>query len=239
MKEIVSRLLNKYTTHSKLVDIKTQLRDKHWILVNDAANTKVVYLFTGDDNLIISENGIVTRSIWQVTNTFYLIISNTVNEYLYRIDFLDDKFLRFALDGTDSTMIFVNEPYFGLLQEQAVGKILESIYSSNSLEAQSVKQINYSDVSFVPSEFPELITCVANLKEQIKDYSTANSIGIIIDYAKNHSLKSHYINSNERLCKAVVNGVIDIAYIEYLFDKTKDNFEFQTALIQYLESCLD
>jgi hypothetical protein len=87
---------------------------------------------------------------------------------------------------------------------------------------------------FNPNDYPLLQDEVKVIKSKLNDYPTINSIEIIISFAKDHSLKAEWVNTNQRLTDGLRNHAIRLDEIEQLFSRSRSNLAFQNELKEYL-----
>ena len=87
---------------------------------------------------------------------------------------------------------------------------------------------------FNPSDYPELITDLRQIKAIIERIDKEYSQEIIISFCKEHSIKSIWGNANPELTKLVVSKKIPIGLIEQLFRLNRNNQIFIEDLEKYL-----
>lgn len=96
---------------SKLVDVSL-LIEKSWFFLNDfSTDTKVIYLFSHDNELLISKNGVVSIGKWKsvVHSTSSLLLTIDSNIIFYNIIFLNFEYLILQQDGTSKYLFFAKQ----------------------------------------------------------------------------------------------------------------------------------
>jgi len=121
----------------KLDDLK-KLTNQHWVVVDDIANSKNIYIFRTNNELLISQNGKVEKAKWEYLGNNSLLIDKKEESYLFKHGFLDENVLALKVDSKDEYAFLVNEnKYDGELNsvskiaEFLTNKYLEPIISNN------------------------------------------------------------------------------------------------------------
>src|SRR5690606_22744832 len=99
MKTFISNIIPKINEYSKKLNVLTNFVDKYWILLNEEDNTKLVYIFRGNNELLISLNGIVNKGKWEYLGKDSLLIEKENQTFLFRHGFLDDNIFVLKVDG--------------------------------------------------------------------------------------------------------------------------------------------
>ena len=101
MKTYLLDVLNRYKRFSEILDVKTILCNKSWLIFNDSGE-KEVYIFQEDGSLIISFAGKVTHATWQyLPVNKSLIIDSNEDAYMLHPAFVDENLFVLQQDGTD------------------------------------------------------------------------------------------------------------------------------------------
>jgi predicted Zn-ribbon and HTH transcriptional regulator len=74
--------------------------------------TKRVYIFRTNNQLLISENGIVEKGTWEYLGNQSLLIDTCEGSYLLKHGFFDQNIIALKLDSTNNYAFFVNENKF-------------------------------------------------------------------------------------------------------------------------------
>ncbi|WP_461099069.1 hypothetical protein [Telluribacter humicola] len=126
--------------YSQQLDNMTLLADQQWVMLNKENNSRVVYIFRKNGQLIISNNGKVDKANWEFLGNNTLLVDQGKESYLYKHGFFDETVLVLKVDGMDDYVVFVNEVKF----DKGV-KSLESI--ATSLENKYIKKNVNNDIS--------------------------------------------------------------------------------------------
>ncbi len=112
MKELLKSILGKIKD-SGIAKIDTSyLKDNSWFYITEEVfQKKIVYIFRTNGQLLISENGDVTKAKWEnlihSTNSMLLDINDTTT--LYNIIYLTPEYLVLQKDGKEETMVFIKQ----------------------------------------------------------------------------------------------------------------------------------
>ena len=152
MRTFIADIIPKIQRFSQRLDDLTKLTDQHWVLLEDIAQTKRVFIFRANKELIISNNGIVEKSSWEFLGNQCLLLDTKVESYLLKHGFFDENVMALKLDSTESYAFFVNETrYQGELNNiEDVLKFLENKYlrnkgNSSGLDSRQKRTINENE----------------------------------------------------------------------------------------------
>jgi len=109
MKTYVADIIPRVQRFSKKLDSKALLMNQHWVMVDDADNSKTVYIFHAKNVLLLSRNGIVEKATWEMIDPHTVLITTDKVNYLFKHGFLDERVLAFMLDGKTEYALFVND----------------------------------------------------------------------------------------------------------------------------------
>jgi len=109
MKTFFSDVIPKIQQFSKKLDDITTLQNQNWVSINELANLKTVYIFRESGQLLISENGLISKASWEYINSKTIMIDNGNESLLLNHGFLDEYVLALKLDGSDGYAFFINE----------------------------------------------------------------------------------------------------------------------------------
>lgn len=139
MKTYLLDLIPKLRKYSKQLDDTTILTNKHWVLLGEDGN-KTVYIFRKINNqLLISQNGLIEKANWEHIGNGSIMIDLKGNSYLFKHGFIDDAVLALKLDGTNEYALFINEIVYEKHLNSLV-KILSFLEDTylNNLKANSI-----------------------------------------------------------------------------------------------------
>ncbi|MBF8963903.1 hypothetical protein I0P70_11645 [Pontibacter sp. FD36] len=109
MKTFISDLIPKIQRYSQQLDNLTLLTNQHWVVVDDNNDTKHVYIFRSNNELLISQNGRVEKAKWEYLGHDTLLIDRKDESYLFRHGFFDENVLALKTDGNSEYAFLVNE----------------------------------------------------------------------------------------------------------------------------------
>ncbi|MDF9829757.1 hypothetical protein [Parabacteroides sp. PF5-6] len=111
MKYYLLSILDRIKQYSKQLDAEAILYNKKWIVFNDTGD-KQVFIFRPDKELVISHNGEVTRSKWELLPDGTMIIDIKEQSYLLNPSFVDGQFLALNLDGHNDSILMLESTLF-------------------------------------------------------------------------------------------------------------------------------
>ena len=94
---------------SEKLNVKSTLCERSWCVFNDQG-VKILYIFQDNGTLIISKNGIATKSHWEyIKANKTLLIEDSAQSFLFHPAFLDDTIFALQQDGTEKYLFMINE----------------------------------------------------------------------------------------------------------------------------------
>ncbi|MCU7550409.1 hypothetical protein OCK74_14910 [Chitinophagaceae bacterium LB-8] len=154
MKTYVADIIPKIQRFSQKLDDLTKLMNQHWVSIGDINQSKCVYIFRPNNQLLISENGIVQKGSWEYLGSQSLLFETKHESYLLKHGFFDENVIALKLDSTDHYAFFVNETKYHseLNNINDILKFLETKYiiskkAGNNLGTTEKQTIN-EDVKF-------------------------------------------------------------------------------------------
>lgn len=109
MRTFFADIIPKIQRFSQRLDDLTKLTNQHWVSISDIAQNKKVFIFRQNNQLLISENGIVEKGSWEYLGNQSLLIDTKNESYLLKHGFFDEHVIALKLDSTDNYAFFVNE----------------------------------------------------------------------------------------------------------------------------------
>lgn len=170
MKYFILDIIPKIQSFSRKLDEVALLTNQNWVSVNEIKNSKTVFIFRSNQNLLISENGKIEKgATWEYIGNNSLIIDRKDESYLFKHGFLDETILAMKVDGLNEYAVFVNETKYGkeINDINDLINFLEAKYlnSNSNLSGNSnskyhtldnrlgsVKLIDGGDLIFYPTE---------------------------------------------------------------------------------------
>lgn len=110
MKSYILDIIPKIQRFSRKLDDNSSLIGQHWVLFDDSLDeTKTVFIFRPQNELIIAKNGIIEKSKWENIGNDSIVIETKENSVLLKHGFLDEKILALRRDSYNDYSIFINE----------------------------------------------------------------------------------------------------------------------------------
>src|ERR1039457_4732999 len=102
MKTFIADIIPRIQKYSQKLDNLTLLTSQHWVVVDEIANSKTVYIFRLNNELLISRNGKVDKAKWEYLDKNTLLFDLKDDEsYLFNQGFFDENILALKIDGKD------------------------------------------------------------------------------------------------------------------------------------------
>lgn len=130
MRTYLADIIPKIKRFSEKLDNLTLLTNQHWVVIDELKNSKFVYIFRSNYELLISQNGKIEKGKWEYLGNNSLLIERKDESYLFRHGFFDANILALKVDGKDEFAFLVNENNYGgdLNSIEKVLDFLESKY---------------------------------------------------------------------------------------------------------------
>ena len=94
---------------SEKLNVKSTLCECSWCVFNDQG-VKILYIFQDNGTLIISKNGIASKSHWEyIKANKTLLIEDSAQSFLFHPAFWDDTIFALQQDGTEKYLFMINE----------------------------------------------------------------------------------------------------------------------------------
>jgi hypothetical protein len=134
MKTYFSNIIPRIQQYSEKLDNLTLLTDQHWVVLDELNQSKTVYIFRTNGDLLISTDGKVNKAKWEYLGQNALLIDLKSGEsYLFKHGFFDQNIFALKVDGKEEYAFLINESkYNGELNNiEAVTTFLNSAYVTN------------------------------------------------------------------------------------------------------------
>lgn len=153
MKTYISDLIPKLERFSKKLDNLTLLTNQHWVVIDELSNSKNIYIFRSNSELLISHNGKVEKAKWEYLGNNSLLIDKKDESYLFKHGFFDENVLALKIDGRNEYAFLVNENKFEkeLNSLESVTNFLELKYTTNN--AVSINTVDSVNIKTPPIEY--------------------------------------------------------------------------------------
>jgi hypothetical protein len=109
VKTYISDILPKIKRFSRKLDQLTLLQNQHWVVLDNISESKNVYIFRENNQLLIVQNGKVEKAKWEFLGNDSLLIDKENDSYLFKNGFYDENILALKIDSKEEYAILVNE----------------------------------------------------------------------------------------------------------------------------------
>ena len=113
MKRYISDILPKIKRFSRKLDQLTLLQNQHWVVLDNISESKNVYIFRENNQLLIVQNGKVEKAKWEFLGNDFLFIDKENDSYLFKNSFYDENILALKIDSKEEYAILINESKYG------------------------------------------------------------------------------------------------------------------------------
>jgi len=112
MKTYFTDIISSIQKFSQKLDNLTLLTNQHWVAIDDINNSKVIYIFRANNELLISQNGIVEKAKWEYLGNNSLLIDKKADSFLFKHGFFDENILALKIDNHNEYAFLINENKF-------------------------------------------------------------------------------------------------------------------------------
>lgn len=113
MKTYLANIIPRIRKFSKALDDTALLADKHWVVIDELTNSKFVYIFRGNNELLISRDGRVSKGKWEFLDNNSILLERDGESFLFRHGFFDESVLALKVDGKNEFAFLINENRYG------------------------------------------------------------------------------------------------------------------------------
>ena len=165
MKTYIADIIPRIKQFSRKLDDLTLLENQHWVIIDEAAQTKQVFIFRKNSELLIATNGRVKKGKWEYLDNDSILIEKEEGMFLLKHGFLDGDILALKLDSNNEYAIFINESKYGqdLNDIGSVEKFFNAKYLTHKRDplqkVPSSGRMHQATESFVPSKHLDSHTC--------------------------------------------------------------------------------
>ncbi len=154
MKTYAADIIPAIERFSQRLDNLTMLVNHHWVVLDEQAQTKTVYIFRNNGELLIAVNGKVEKARWEYLGHSTLLIDLSEQSYVFRHGFLDQNILALKVDNANEYAVLINENRYvnDLNSIAAVLEFLNQTYNSPSFNTIGHHQPTYY-ISFVRESY--------------------------------------------------------------------------------------
>lgn len=112
MKTFILDIFSRVQNFSNKLDNQALLTNKHWVLLDESKDTRTIYIFRTNNELIISNNGIVEKGHWEYISKTSILIDKKEASYLFKHGFLTESILALQIDDNNQYAVFVEETIY-------------------------------------------------------------------------------------------------------------------------------
>ena len=109
MKIYITELFQSLKQFSRKLDDIALLTNQHWVVLSELENSKIVYIFLANSDLLISCDGNVEKAKWQYLGNNTLLIDRRNESLLFKHGFFDENILALKIDGKTEYTFLINE----------------------------------------------------------------------------------------------------------------------------------
>lgn len=164
MKTYISDIFPRLQRYSEKLDNLALLTNQHWVIIDNIDQTKAIYIFRSNGDLIISVNGKVDKGSWAYLGNNSLLVEKSGGSYLFKHGFFDENVLALKVDNSNEYVIMVNENNASeeLKSLDSIVQFLEQKYlGDKKVAALTGIESNVSDVQ------------IENSTHDVKDHDSA------------------------------------------------------------------
>lgn len=132
MQTYFSNIIPSLARYSKKLDDISLLTTRHWVILDESSQSKSTYIFRNNNELIVSENGIVVHGTWDYLGFNKILLRINNSSFLFQHGFLEDDILALKLDGRNEYAFFINESRSDLNTLKKIDTHLNRKYLSSS-----------------------------------------------------------------------------------------------------------
>ena len=234
MKTYILDIIPRIQKFSQKLDNLTILLNKHWVILDEESSRKSVLIFREKDNqLLISNDGIIEKGNWEYLGNNSLLIDRNDGSYLFKHGFIDDYILALKVDGKEEYALLVNEQWFGkqlknlaetlsfLNKEYLVDKkeneipIIIKNFSERNYTSEKLNQ--YTDEDLINDLKKRINECVA---QNFKDLTFLRGIIMTLSLRSNcvSIIKKYKIKYNLDLCDEIKSNCEKNKSVNYILE---------------------
>ncbi|WP_299251801.1 hypothetical protein [uncultured Lacinutrix sp.] len=109
MRTYVADIIPKIQRFSEKLDNSTMLTAQHWVVLDELTQSKTVYIFRDNAELLIVINGKVEKAKWEYLGQNSILIDLKEESYLFRHGFFDKNILALKIDSKEEYAVLINE----------------------------------------------------------------------------------------------------------------------------------
>jgi hypothetical protein len=231
MRTYISDIIPRIQKFSQKLDNLTLLTNQHWVVIDDIDETKNVYIFRQNNELLISQNGKVEKAKWEYLGHNSLLIDRKNESYLFKHGFFDENILALKIDSKDEYALFVNESRY----DKELNSFLSVV---EFLKKKYIQPCNKKSTKKHPEVSFERVTKLASKKltiHQAPKYKITKTV-------KTKRLSGNVTVKHSIIFDDSVNGVIYLKQkSNQAFFKVNNNGSWASSIHNYknIDSCIN
>lgn len=131
MKTYLSDIIPRIQRFSRRLDNTTLLTRQPWVVIDETTNTRLVYFFRSEGEILISLNGKAESARWELLGDHSLLIRRSNENIIFKHGFFDENILALKLyDNREEFAFLVNENRYddGLNSIEGINRFLQQRY---------------------------------------------------------------------------------------------------------------
>ena len=213
MKTFLFNIIPEIKKYSKELDSLTLLCEQNWVVLDENAGMKVVYIFRKNGQLLISLNGNINKGNWEFIQNNIILIEISNESFMFRNEFFDENILILKKDGNSESIFFINESKY----KKDINSLLDlNNFLNEKYLKTNKKHIGTKDESILIQEeliFTEL--------EELREYDFMNGTHYSIQILFNNSLKGIIYRGGNSGKYFLEFGFSEIVYFDNKMDCIK------------------
>ncbi len=138
MRTFLANIIPNLQQFSQQLDDLSLLTNQHWVLIDEIQQSKTVYIFRKNGELLVSRNGKVEKARWEHLGNKSILIDIQAESFLFKHSFCDENIVALKLDSKNEYALFVNENRHSedINTAAQVVTFLQNKYLDKSIEKQ-------------------------------------------------------------------------------------------------------
>jgi len=138
MRTFLANIIPNLQQFSQQLDDLSLLTNQHWVLIDEIHQSKTVYIFRKNGELLVSRNGKVEKARWEHLGNKSILIDIQAESFLFKHSFCDENIVALKLDSKNEYALFVNENRHSedINTAAQVVTFLQNKYLDTSIEKQ-------------------------------------------------------------------------------------------------------
>lgn len=204
MKSYFLSIPQKFANVSHTIDAKAVLSNKSWTVFNDEG-LKQIFIFQTDGKLIISTSGKVIYSTWTYLDANRsIIIENGDDVRMFHPAFSDDVLLILQQDGTQESLVMIDEANAVSFAPKTLLELKEYIIS---------KELAYLRAQEDSKRLQEVSVAEYNKYKKVREEERAELLTSLMEIVKSSFNDFFSIHESKRLQKSICLTLLSIGIL--------------------------